>query len=323
MKKLFFIVILLCYCIVLAYPSVTRAQTGVLVIPQVIDEQAKARDILEYSVKIKNLSDHQADLYALVSDLTEGETPNFQEAGKLDKETSLAKWVRIKRGAIQIPPGGEAEIPLEVEVYLGAKPGKYHAIIVFSQGNNTVIAKENYLNTNQPRLNLNIEVVEDIVEKAQLTGFKTSRNIYLKLPVVFTANISNLGNRDTVPQGSILVYNRKGEEVAELPVNALGKKIAPDGSEEYTNTWDIKKGMGKYKAKIEIEYGSKDRRDLSDTVFFWILPLSFLIFIAGGLFLAALLLTIILFKKTYRRAHHEHNLPMIPEPHGVLDLRKK
>ena len=319
MKKIVFIILF--FFIIPVYRS--SADTGVLVVPQVIDGEAKARDILEYNIKIKNNGSAQADLYALVSDLKDGEAPNFLEAGKLDNAVSLAKWIRIKRGAIQIPPGGEAEIPLTIEVNLAARPGKYHAIIVFSQGNNTTIAKENYLNTNQPRLALNIEVVEDVIERAQLTNFSASRNVYLKLPAVFTAAVSNLGNRDVSPRGSILIYNRRGEEVAELPVNAEGKKIAPNGSEEYANTWDIKKGMGKYKAKIEIEYGEKDKRDLSDTVFFWILPLPFLALIGGGLFLAATMLTIILFKKTYRARHYGQNLPMIPEPHGVLDLRKK
>ncbi|MFH0892550.1 MAG: hypothetical protein V1867_07315 [Candidatus Falkowbacteria bacterium] len=323
MRKIIFLTTILFLFIIPIHKS--RADTGVLVIPQVIDEKAKARDILEYTVKIKNNSGHQADLYALVSDLKDGAAPDFLEAGKLDNASSLAKWVRIKRGAIQIPPGGEAEIPLTVEVNLAARPGRYHAIIVFSQGNNTTIARENYLNTNQPRLALNIEVTEDIIEKAQLTKFEASRNVYLKLPAAFTAYLSNLGNREITPQGSILIYNRKGEEVAELPVNEAGEKIAPNGSGQYESAWDVKKGFGKYKARIEIEYGEKDRRDLSDTVFFWILPLPMLLIIAGGLFLSAVILTIILFKKTYRSHHHlqNQNLPMIPEPTGVLDLRKK
>ncbi|OGF24930.1 hypothetical protein A2303_06485 [Candidatus Falkowbacteria bacterium RIFOXYB2_FULL_47_14] len=323
MKKIIFLVAILFFFIVPLHQS--SAETGVLVMPQVIDEQAKARDILEYTVKIKNNGSGQADLYALVSDIVEGEPPNFLESGRLDNATSLAKWVRIKRGAIQIPSGGEAEIPLTVEVNLAARPGRYHAIIVFSQGNNTTIARENYLNTNQPRLALNIEVTEDIIEKAQLTKFEANRNVYLKLPAAFTVYLSNLGNRDITPRGSILIYNRKGEEVAELPVNETGATIAPNGSGQYESVWDVQKGFGKYKARIEIEYGEKDRRDLSDTVFFWILPLPLLLIIAGGLFLSAVVLTVILFKKTYRSHHHfqNNNLPMIPEPHGVLDLRKK
>lgn len=89
---------------------------GIEVTPSVIDEKVQARDILKYTVKIKNHSEHKANIYASVNDvfISEG-TQEFINPGDLDKSTSLARWVSFKRGRIELMPGEETEEPLEVK----------------------------------------------------------------------------------------------------------------------------------------------------------------------------------------------------------------
>ena len=282
-----------------------RAQDagGITVTPHIIDVKAKARDILEYNVVIKNNSGKRVTMYVLVYDVSpEDNHYEIVGPGKLDKSTSITRWVNISRGAIELDPGEELSRKLTIEVNLRAKPGKYYAAIVFSQGRNITIAKESFEKEPQPELMLNIEVEENIVEKAQAREFKTEKNIFFKTPVILNFSVANSGNRDIIPDGYVYIYNRKSQEIAKLPANASNESIAPEESKKFTVLWDQAKSAGKFKAKLELEYGQKERHDLSETFYFWTLPWQLAALFGGGLMFVIIILTVLIFKKTYAGA---------------------
>jgi len=285
-------------------PAVFAQETsGLEISPHIIDAKAQARDILEYDVKIKNNSDRRVTMYVLVFDLSPDD--NHQEIlapEKLDKTTSITPWVNINRGAVELDPGQEISRKLTIEVNLRAKPGKYYAAIVFSRGRNITIAKENFEKSNQLQLLLNIEVEENIVEKAQIQELKAEKNIFLTSPAVFNFSVVNSGNRDITPSGYLYIYNRKSQEIAKLPANADKQPIAPEESKKFTLSWDQGQSTGKFKAKLELEYGQKERHDLNETLYFWALPWRIAALFGGGLMLVIIILTVLIFKKTYAGA---------------------
>lgn len=196
-----------------------------------------------------------------------------------------------------------------------------HASVSLPQGPNRSEAHGSMGRTPYPKIMLNFEVVENIIEKAQIKKFATTKNIYLKSPVIFELNIENFGNRPISPQGSLFLYNRRGIELGRLGVNAGKEEIGAGESKIFTIDWQPKKTIGKFKAKLELDYGLDQSRDLQDTIYFWVLPLPILIVFSSGLFLVLLLLIIILF----RRTHHHKDSPVISGNTGeeVLDLRGK
>lgn len=321
MKKLFLTFIFL----LLSFPAQAQEASVVDLSPHIIDEKVKIRDILEYELTFTNNSERKQVLYPILNDLSElaGRQENVSP-GKLDKATSLVRWMKIKRGALELLPGEIKTLNLEININEQAIPGKYHASIVFSPGTNITIAKENALKKDSAQLLVNISVEDVIVEKAQLTKYRADKNVFIKFPVNFSFNISNLGNRDIIPQGSIFIYNRRDAEVAELKINEDLKIIKEGENEDYYISWTPDKALGKFKAKIEMEYGNIGLRDLSDTAYFWVLPLYFLITFFGILFFVAVFLTIFLFKKTYK---HEqvlgHAIEEEERSDGVLDLKNR
>ena len=74
----------------------------------------------------------------------------------------------------------------------------------------------------------------------------------------------------------------RGEELEKLALNEEARQIAPGESADFPVIWADIKGFGRFKARLEAEYGEADKRDLNDTVFFWVLPAYALALYGGG-----------------------------------------
>ena len=275
-------------CFLSLVANYSLAQEGIVVTPTIIDRKVEARDILELSVKITNNTPFKVDLYPIVNDIS--------------PSTSLARWIEISRGVIELWPDQTKDIPLSVHVNLYAKPGKYYAVIIFAQGSTRAEAEAKALKLNQPQVLLNIEVEEHIIEKAQIQKFQTEKNFFLNFPVKFLLGIENTGNREIKPAGSIHIYNRRGEEVGSVNINQAQAAIVPQAYNLFENLWQSKKGFGQYKAVLAAEYGNEEKRDLQDTIYFWVLPWQFLVFFGSGLLILIILLSWLIFKKTQTKS---------------------
>jgi hypothetical protein len=215
--------------------------------------------------------------------------------------------------------GEEFVIPLEIKVDMNAKQGKYYALVAFVQASNRYDAVEYIKTQKHPQVIINLDVVEDVVEKAQIKIFNPQNNIFIKPPYILNLEVENTGNRDVQPKGRILIYDRRGSEVDELQIE--GGVIAPG------ETLSINKGwrggaMGKYKAKIMLEYGSVVKKDMNDTLFFWIFPYKWLIVVFGVTLLLVSLLVFIIFRRTYKPVH-QVGVAESKEKDVVIKLNKK
>jgi hypothetical protein len=263
------------------------------VTPAVIDGKGKVREILRYTVTLENTSDHLVSLYPWVTDIdsTGGRPSGGDLSGSRDVEAkeSLARWVEVTRGVIDLMPGERREVPVLVRVHLNAEHGIYHAAIRFSHGSNRADAEMNSSNTLETLLN--IEVLEDKNVRLQLGGFLADKNFFVGDDASFSYSVENIGNRGVAPGGQIRIFDRKGEEVATLQANSDGKKIEPTEKTQLAAVWAAKGEFGRYKAMLDLEYG--DRGTIQDTVFFWVLPwgrmLSYFLLLAMLAVIAALL----------------------------------
>ena len=304
----------------LADPVKAQNAEGVEIYPAIIDEQAQARDMFKYDIAIKNNGQQKANLYPLVNDVlpTEGQQ-EFLGPGQLDKQVSLAAWISISRGVIELMPGEETTVPLEIDVNAAAKPGKYYAAITFVDAPNKPLAQERMKTINFPQVLINYEVGELIVEKAQSENFRSAKDVYLRPPVEFSVNVLNSGNRPIIPSGSVFIFNRRGVEVAALTVNGEGKEVLPGENAALAVVWPEGGGFGKFKARLDLKYGAQNTRDLQDTLFFWILPLPLLLLGGVVFIIGSFLLALALFRKTYR-GHRAHGGARLVTD-GIVDLR--
>lgn len=312
------------FFLLLVFPLLISAQEspGVDITPHIIDEKGMAGEIFNYNITLINNTDRLKNLYAFVNDLTiEEGRQEFTSPGKMDKTLSLARWVTIKRSVVDLKPGGSIEIPLDIKINQYAKPGKYYAKVVFGDGSNRPNAENQSLSGSAPEIMININVEELVVEKSQVHQFKTSKNIFLQKPVDFIVDIENFGNRAITPGGAIYIQNRRGQEIEKLDFNSNGDSIPSEEKKSFNISWEDVRGFGKFKAKLEIEYGDQIRRDLQDATTFWVLPLPILIGFVAGLLFLVVILTYIIYKKTYQPSYHTQNA--IKGSNGVIDLKSK
>src|SRR6266404_8853289 len=136
MKKLLFIALF--SFSLLGAGTFAHAQTAgnLNITPAVIDEKVKSRDILKESITIKNNTSHVLELYPSVNDINkeEGDT-RFQRANDSTAlSDSLANWIELSRGMIQLGPGEEKAVPFIIRINQNAVSNSYHAHITFTEG---------------------------------------------------------------------------------------------------------------------------------------------------------------------------------------------
>ncbi len=252
--------------------AVSAQETGELTVtPVVVDQKAKSRDILKQSITITNSSNRKLNLYPSVNDVhAEDGTEAFVSAQSgAERSDSLANWIELSRGVIELSPGETREIPFVIRVNLNALPGTYHADISFFEGSNREGAE-----AGRPLaiVTVNTEVQADIKESMQLNKFITDNFFFSGDDVLFNYQLENIGNQDLKPKGEIRIYDRKGREVAAIPINSEGKSFTPDEAGQLAAAWSAAQGFGKFKAFLNIDYGNNQNGSLQDTVYFWIIP---------------------------------------------------
>lgn len=252
-------------------PSMVHASAELEVTPAVIDEKGKSRDIMRETITIKNNTNRVLALYPSVNDVdvSEGKQTFISAQNARDAQESLANWIELSRGLIQLGPGETREVPFVIHANMNALSGNYHAVISFSEGDN----RENAENRSAlGTVSVNVEILSDTKEILQLGKFVTDGIFFTGDDVLFKYQLENIGNAPLTPGGEIRIYDRKGAEVAAVDINKEGKTITPEQLSQMASVWSGAEGYGKFKALLNVNYGSGKNQSVQDTVFFWIIP---------------------------------------------------
>jgi hypothetical protein len=270
--------------------------------PVVTNEKAKPRDIIKKELLITNNTEQRIDLYITVENIdpTEGAQEFTSPAGS-DLSTSLANWVEITRGVIELSPGEVRKIPYLIHVNLTAKPGNYYARIQFQKGATRAVAEAS---ADASALMLNVEVVDDANERLQLGNFMSEDGVVFGNSVSFSYLLENVGNRLIEPRGSIRIFNRRGEEVGSVPLNAEGEGITPENKKQLAAVWGATGRFGKYKAFLDLEYGENQLASVQDTVYFWVFPWKEIMVALGGVIVLAIVGTYIVHMRAIATPSH-------------------
>jgi hypothetical protein len=278
-------------------PQIVFAQAQITGTPLVIDGKGKPRDIMRFSIKIKNTESHMVTVYPWVTNFTSASgTLTMPDLGNADLSRSLANWIEITRGAIDLLPGESKDIPILIQINLSAKPGMYHAALDFSTGSSRAEAEENQSLT--LAVPVNIEVEDDANEKLQLGTFIPDKNWFTGASAAFHYKIENIGNRGLVPKGKIRIYDRRGEEVAAIDANQNGDRLEPSTQAQLAAVWQSGNNFGKYKAMLDLEYGDVNRGSLQDTVFFWVIPWQKVLGMFLSITIASIIVAVLLHSRT-------------------------
>jgi hypothetical protein len=285
------------------------------VTPVVTNEKAKPRDIIKKELVVTNNTGQRIDLYITVENVDPQKgVQGFQGPTEGDLSTSLANWVEITRGVIELGPQESRKIPYLIHVNLTAKPGSYFSELRFRDGSTRAEAEAK---EGGAVLMLNLEVLDDAMEKLQLGTFSTDDSVILGRDVGFSYLLENIGNRDIEPRGSIRIFNRKGEEVGSIPLNADGVEIAPENTEQLASVWSASGRFGKYKAFLDLEYGENQLASVQDTVYFWVFPWKEILATLIGVLVLAIIGTFVIHMRAMARPRPVYaiadTVPVVPE----------
>jgi len=299
-QKCFYIIYIFLLLFLSGICHAQAQENTITVSPKIIDEKVKPRDILDRKIKIEYnaKTGAKANIYAVVYDFDEKKgNVKYSGPGSADKESSIASWISLKRGANELMPTESIELPLTVKVNFNALPGKYYAVIYFVNAHDGYEAESLSQSGTWPKTNINLEVMENKVEKAQISKFISSRNLYLDGPARLEIKIKNNGNSEIVPGGSIRIYDRRGDEIEEITINK-DKKMLPVGEEvQYLSEWKSAGRIGKFKALADLNYGTENDKNFQDTIFFWVIPKKILIIFGAGVIVLTIFLVLIIFRR--------------------------
>src|SRR5437868_4371474 len=115
--KRFASIILMIFLIV---PLAAHA-SALSVTPEIIDLKGQARDIIRKSITLNNPTGQMLSVYASVNNISGfNQKEKFIDPSLADQSSSLANWIQITRGVIQLAPHATQDIPLEVGVNVQA-----------------------------------------------------------------------------------------------------------------------------------------------------------------------------------------------------------
>lgn len=267
------------------------------VTPAIIDADGKQRDVIEKTISLTNHTSRKLSIYASVLNVAKDDGgESFETSATADKTTSLANWIKIRRGVIELEPKETKDVPLKIEINLRAKEGEYHAKVRFREGSTRGDAEGNQ------EVLINTEVKEVRKENLILKSFRPENSLFWKLPIAFTYEVQNVGNQNLRPGGSILLYGKKGEEIGELRLNEE-EEIKPGDTYRGRYEWEDGRLLGNIKAILSLSYGEGSPKTIQDTVFFRVIPWQ-----AGAL--ALLGGTVVVFWKRKRRKYKTHRQSM-------------
>lgn len=265
--------------------AASAAPADIRIEPAVLDLSGEPREFLMFDLTITNTGEERGTLYPTIRDLTEDGAPEFEQVIGRDRAESLAHWVSLSRARTILDPGESLTIPVTIQINLWAEPGEYHAIIAFPSGRNREIAEKLIGSTNVTVLN--VTVIDDAREALSLINFAATNTLSGSDNVVIEYTLENGGNRSITPTGSIVLYDRRGEKVGEISLNPEGLAIPPNDSAYMASIWESSLSTGRYKAFMDLDYGSVRPQSLQDTTFFWVIPLPMLSVILVLLFVVS------------------------------------
>ena len=242
----------------------------------------------EKIIKITNNSSETLTFIADVKDFivtNNSGTPELLAAGiNVDNRFSAASWTTVLPDQLVIEPGRSATTTLYLQIPGNARPGGRYVSVTFrpttnpalsSSGAaiNTVVGSLVYLTVNGPTK-----------EGAKVQRFAAPPFSEYG-PIDLATEIKNEGDIHINPRGTVVVTDLVGRNIYSGVLENLN--IFPGTSRTFSNSIETKLLFGRFVAKMDGYYGSKNF-PLVATIAFWVIPYKLI----AGIIIVAILIMI-------------------------------
>ncbi len=256
---------------------------GLTISPPISELNLKPGETATEVIRLTNPTDRLIEVYPKVMNFGakgEGGEPAFTEATDESAKYSLAKWIEISQGKIALTPEQVVEFKYQISIPKDAEPGGHYGVVFFATEPPKVSEDSSKVSIGSMVGSLILtKVPGTIIEKGNLESFSAPWFSF-NSPVEFTTRVSNNGNIHFKPKGEIRIKDWAGKEIDSVKVNEELGNILPDSVRKFTSKWAPQQSwffpIGRYKAELKLTYGESEK-ELTGNVYFWIIPLWFII----------------------------------------------
>lgn len=319
----------ICAFLLVPYMAVAAEKLVLTVTPPLFQLNIGPGEFWASSLKVINTNPYDLTLYA--------STMNFEATGEVGQgkftplvkndpeaaSTTLAGWIEVEPGPFIVPREKSVEIPFSVRIPRDAPPGgHYAAILVGTQPPREAVEGASIQVSSFVSSLLFVSIKGDVMEDGDIREFFSERTFYQKPEVAFTLRFENKGNVHLQPQGDITIYNMWGKERGKIFINQKTNfgNVLPKSIRKFEFEWQGEANpfeVGRYKAVATLAYGKEARQNISQTTYFWVVPLAPVAGILGGLALFILIMTLAI------RAYIRRSLAIYQEKFGIKSQAAK
>jgi len=287
------------------FAGYTNAQSfsSTTAIPPKVELKGDPGQTLTATLKVRNDSLQTNNYTITVEDfvVVDNQGTPVPVTTNVSNRWSLRNWITAPK-MIPVDAGGLQVVNVTIKIPLTALPGGHYAMITYTPNADSKsgdLKQTGNIITQRVGTLLYVTVSGPVTEKASITKFSAPRFTEMG-PVNFTGTIESLSTVHVNPKGTITISNPINSKVAEIVVDA--GNIFPETSREFTSIWNQKWGWGRYRASLNLTYGTAGV--LAATTYFWFFPIRLVIYILIGL-IAVLTIIIILNNRSKR---HQNEL---------------
>lgn len=282
--------------------SILAADSTITAIPPRLILSANSGGSITSQLKVRNGSDVAENYLVTVQDFVVYDTAGtpIPVATSVSNRWSLASWITAPE-LIPVDAKATQTVNIKINIPRTALPGGHYAMITYMPNGESKpgdLKKTASLIGQRVGTLIYFTVSGPVKEQVNITKFDIPR-FTENGPVSITGTLESLSDVHVSPQGSVTIFDPLNTKVAELPVD-FGN-IFPETSRDFTSLWNQKWGWGRYRANLNVSYGTTGAVATA-TIFFWLFPIRLVIIVLVAII--SILTVIILLNKRSKR-HQE------------------
>lgn len=237
------------------------------------------------ALKVVNNNGYDVTYYAQVVDMqANGETGQSKFIPIVATEdpslavSELARWIQIEPGPFTIRSGASKEVHFTVNIPQNAEPGGHYAAILVGTAplsastTGTQMRISSYVSSL-----LFVRIKGDVLENGRIRQFTSDQDLYQTPKADFVLRFENTGNTHLKPEGDVTIYNMWGKERGKVIINrdANFGNVLPKTIRRFEFSWEGEANVfdiGRYSAVVTLSYGQDEKKNISATTYFWVVP---------------------------------------------------
>lgn len=278
---------------------------GLTLSPPVSELTIKPGQTITQTIRVTNPTDKLVEVFPQAMDFkAKGESgqPSFYLSSDSSGSYSLASWVKFSSSELALTPQQVVDFKYTIVAPKNAESGGHYGTVFFVSNPPSDSKTGSKVSVGSMLGSLVLATVPgNISEKASLASFLPDQKVHFNNKVTFDTTVQNQGNIHFVPTGKIVIYNLTGKIVGQTAFNGAGGNVLPASSRKFEDTWSSGKFLlGRYKAKLNLTYGSQNI-PLSASLTFWVVPVWSLVVLLIIILIICFVLKYLISRKKGRR----------------------